>query len=253
MDQHGLVTQQFGSTAKNYLTSAVHAQGADLQRLSDLARQLQPKRILDLGCGGGHASYALAAAAASEVVAYDLSDEMLAVVEEEAKQRGLGNLATRQGSAEALPFDDSSFELIASRYSAHHWMRINESIAEAARVLAPGGTLIIIDVAAPETPLYDTVLQTVELLRDSSHVRDYRLSEWRAMLGAAGLSVMNSDSWKLPLAFDSWIKRIGTPPDRVAALNATMKALPREACEYFAIQADHSFSIDTVWIEARRD
>ncbi|MEO6985108.1 MAG: class I SAM-dependent methyltransferase [Paralcaligenes sp.] len=252
MDQHALVGQQFGSTAKNYLTSTVHAQGADLQRLSRLVGQLQPKRILDLGCGGGHASYAAAAGAAGQVVAYDLSEEMLDVVKEEAIKRGLAKLTTQQGSADALPFADDSFELIVSRYSAHHWMQVEASIQEAARVLAPGGTLVIIDVVAPETPLYDTVLQTIELLRDASHVRDYRQSEWRAMLGEAELCVNNSDTWKLALNFDTWIKRIGTAPARVAALQTTMSALPQEARDYFSIQADFSFAIDTAWIESRQ-
>ncbi len=252
MDQHDLVNQQFGSTAKNYLTSAVHAQGADLRRLTRLVQQRQPNRILDLGCGGGHASYAAAAGADGQVVAYDLSEEMLGVVKEEAARRGLDNLTIQQGSADALPFADASFELVVSRYSAHHWMQIEASIAEAARVLAPGGALIIIDVVAPQTPLYDTVLQTIELLRDASHVRDYRQSEWRAMLSAAGLSVDDSDTWKLALNFDAWIKRIGTAPARVAALQATMSALPKEARDYFSIQADFSFAIDTAWIESSR-
>lgn len=251
MDQHSLVNQQFGTMAENYLTSAVHAQGADLQRLGELAARLAPRRVLDLGCGGGHASYALAAATGAEVVAYDLSEEMLAVVRAEAGKRGLGNLATRQGSAQALPFENAAFDLVVSRYSAHHWMDMGASVAEMARVLAPAGTLVVIDVIAPETPLYDTALQAIELLRDASHVRDYRLSEWRAMLAAARLEVTDSDSWKLPLEFESWVRRIGTAAPRVAALHATMDALPKEARDYFAIQPDRSFSSDTAWIQAR--
>jgi ubiquinone/menaquinone biosynthesis C-methylase UbiE len=252
MDQHTLVGQQFGSTAKNYLTSAVHSQGTDLQRLTDLVKRLRPNRTLDLGCGGGHASYAAAAAGVGHVVAYDLSDEMLGVVRGEAVERGLNNLAIQQGSVDSLPFADASFELVVSRYSAHHWLRIEASIREAARVLAPEGTLVVIDAVAPETPLYDTALQTIELLRDASHVRDYRVSEWRAMLAAAGFAVDNSNAWKLPLDFDAWIKRIGTPAARVAALRVTMQALAQEARDYLAVQADCSFSLDTAWIEAHR-
>ncbi|MFZ6647047.1 class I SAM-dependent methyltransferase [Undibacterium sp. TJN25] len=251
MDQQGLVVQQFGSTAANYLSSSVHAQGQDLQRLGALAARLQAQRSLDLGCGAGHASFALASAQAGSVTAYDLSDEMLQVVATEAHKRGLANLDTRQGPAEKLPFADASFDLVATRFSAHHWLHMGSAVAEMARVLKPGGTLVVIDVVAPETPLYDTVLQTVELLRDSSHVRDYRISEWKAMLGAAGLQVTGSDSWKLPLEFGSWVKRIRTSAERVAALQVTMRELPREVKEYFAVQADGSFSSDTAWIEAR--
>ncbi len=72
------------------------------------------------------------------------------------------------------------------------------------------------------------------------------------MLAAAGLSVTGSDSWKLPLDFDSWVQRIRTSPARVAALQVTMQELPQEVKHYFALQEDHSFSSDTAWIEARR-
>ncbi|MDN0074008.1 methyltransferase domain-containing protein [Crenobacter sp. SG2303] len=252
MDLQNLVQQQFGNTARNYLSSTVHAQGTDLARLTALAKRLGPERVLDLGCGAGHASFAVAAGGARAVVAYDLSAEMLAVVATAATERGHSQIATLQGPVEALPFADGEFDLVVTRFSAHHWLDMGRALAEAARVLAPGGTLVVIDVVAPETPLYDTVLQTIELLRDASHVRDYRVSEWRAMLTAAGLDVQGSDSWKLPLAFDSWVVRIGTPPGRVAALRETFAALTREARDYFAVTADDSFSSDTAWIEARR-
>lgn len=252
MDQQSLLVQQFGSTAGNYLSSKVHAQGRDLQRLQALAASLQPGRSLDLGCGAGHASFALAAAGAGDVVAYDLSDEMLRVVVAEAGKRGLVNLEARQGPVEKLPFADAAFDLVVTRFSAHHWLDMESALAEIARVLKPGGTLVVIDVVAPEMPLYDTVLQTIELLRDASHVRDYRVSEWRLMLGAAGLQVTGSDTWKLPLEFDSWVRRIRTSADRVAALQVTMRELPQEVKAYFSVQGDCSFSSDTAWIEARR-
>ena len=59
-DQRTLVSRQFGKTAAAYLASGVHAAGADLERLSRLAQTLQPARVLDLGSGAGHVSYALA-------------------------------------------------------------------------------------------------------------------------------------------------------------------------------------------------
>ncbi|GGC68691.1 class I SAM-dependent methyltransferase [Undibacterium terreum] len=250
-DQQSLVVQQFGSTAENYLSSTVHAQGQDLQRLAALAARLQPAHSLDLGCGAGHASFALASATSGAVTAYDLSGQMLQVVAAEAQRRDLRNLHTRQGLVENLPFGDASFDLVATRFSAHHWLDMERAAAEMVRVLKPGGTLVVIDVVAPEVPLFDTVLQTLELLRDSSHVRNYRVSEWKSMLVNAGLSFVGSDSWKLPLDFDSWVKRIRTSAARIAALQVSMQELPQEVKEYFAVQPDLSFSSDTAWIEAR--
>jgi len=113
------------------------------------------------------------------------------------------------------------------------------------RALAPGGTLIVIDVLAPEAALMDTALQTLELLRDASHVRNYRASEWRAMFEAANLSRPALDCWKLELEFQSWIARIATPPAGVDALKVVFGALPAEVREYFAVASDHSFTLDS--------
>jgi ubiquinone/menaquinone biosynthesis C-methylase UbiE len=248
--QHALVTKQFGTTAEAYLASGVHSAGADLERLSRLAQELRPARVLDLGSGAGHVSYALARGGAAEIVAYDLAAEMLAVVAAEAQRRGHGNIVTEQGPAEHLPFADESFDWIVSRYSAHHWLDLPQALAEIARVCKPAGRCIVIDVVAPESPLLDTVLQTLEILRDPSHVRDHRVSEWRRLLAEAGFAVTESHGWKLPMQFAGWVSRMATSAERVAALNTVFAGLPVEALRYFSVEPDHSFAIDSAWVEA---
>jgi 2-polyprenyl-3-methyl-5-hydroxy-6-metoxy-1,4-benzoquinol methylase len=69
MDQPELAVRQFGSTAEKYLTSAVHSSGLDLQRRSARATALPASSVLDLGCGAGHASFALARGGAQRIVA----------------------------------------------------------------------------------------------------------------------------------------------------------------------------------------
>jgi len=251
MDQRDLAARQFGDVASNYLSSTVHATGVDLDRLVELAQQRGPARALDLGCGAGHVSFALARAGVPQIVASDLSAQMLEVVEREATVRGY-TIKTARAPAEQLPFDDASFDLVATRFSAHHWSSVPTAVAEIARVLKVGGKLIVIDVLSPESALLDTTLQTLEVLRDMSHVRNYRLSEWLSMLGAQAWRDARSDTWKLSLEFASWVRRIGTPELRVQALHAMMEDLPSEAREYFAVAADRSFKIDAVWIEVTR-
>lgn len=250
MDQRKLAERQFGDVASNYLSSAVHANGPDLARLRDLARARRLDRALDVGCGAGHVSFALASAGVSKVIAYDPSAPMLAVVAQEAQARGYGAIDITRGPAEQLPFDDDSFDLVVSRFSAHHWSSVDTAIAQMVRVLKVGGRLIIIDVVSPESPLLDTTLQTLEVLRDMSHVRNYRLTEWLSMLHGHGLTDVESHGWKLSLEFSSWVKRIGTPQPRVLALHAMMDDLPTEARDYFAITADRSLRIDAAWMES---
>lgn len=259
MEQQQLVAAQFGATASAYLTSAVHAQGADLQQLKDELAALIPEdkrprsRVLDLGCGAGHASFA-AAAVVGEVTAYDLSAEMLAVVEAAARERGLANVRTYQGAAEQLPFDDASFCAVVSRMSAHHWRDVPAALAEIRRVLRPGGKVVLIDIAGAPDPLRDTWLQSVELLRDPSHVRDYTPDGWRAMFEAAGFTAENinvSDIWRIGIEFDSWVKRMRTPPVAVEAIRHLWQVAPAEVREYYRVQADGSFALEAVMVTAR--
>jgi ubiquinone/menaquinone biosynthesis C-methylase UbiE len=253
MKQQAVVAQQFGNTASAYLTSSVHAQGADLAALRDIAAALDKAPVvLDLGCGAGHASFAVAPAAAS-VAAFDLSAQMLDVVAGAARERGLDNIATRQGDVGQLPFEDASFCMVVTRFSAHHWLDVPAALREVKRVLKPRGLFVIIDITAPESPLHDTTLQAVELLRDGSHVRDYRPSEWNAMLRDAGFRCERAGDWKLEMKFDEWTARMRTPAERVTAIRSLLASAPEETRHYFAVQADDSFTIDSTLFKAKHD
>ncbi len=230
----------------------MHSAGADLERLAARARAGTGFSVLDLGCGAGHASFALARGGAGRVVACDPAAPMLEVVRREAAARGHTRIETLAGPAECLPCGNAAFDCVVTRYSAHHWPDVRRAVREVGRVLKPGGTLIVIDVLSPETPLLDTVLQTVELLRDRSHVRDYRESEWREMFRSAGFSEPAALRWKLPMQFDAWVARIGTGAARIRALQAVLDELPAEARSHFAVAADRSFSIDAGWLEGAR-
>jgi ubiquinone/menaquinone biosynthesis C-methylase UbiE len=247
--QEQIVDRQFGSNAASYVTSTVHATGEDLATLAGLVRA-RPGLVLDLGCGGGHVAYA-AAAAGGQVVAYDLSPRMLAEVEREAAKRGLTNIATQAGPAERLSFADASFDYVFTRFSAHHWTDFDAGLREAARVLRPGGTAAFVDVISPGVAILDTYLQSVEVLRDTSHVRDRTLDEWLRSLAAAGLGDFRVTQSRLRMEFASWIARIGTPPDLADAIRALQAAMSERVRAHFAIEADGSFMLDVATIVCR--
>jgi len=239
---------QFGPRAAEYVQSAVHASGADLDMLEAAVRASGAARALDLGCGGGHAAYRMAPHV-GQVTACDLSPEMLAAVAETARARGLGNVATEQAAAEALPFADGAFDFLACRYSAHHWRDLDGGLREARRVLRPGAAAVFIDAISPGAPLLDTHLQAIELLRDTSHVRDYTLGEWIAALGRAGFAVASTRTWRLRMDFATWTARMRTPAGLVTAIRALQAAASAETRAHFAIEDDGSFMLDIAMME----
>ncbi|MBP0614900.1 class I SAM-dependent methyltransferase [Jiella mangrovi] len=247
--QHELVNAQFGPQANAYVASPVHATGADLERIGALAAANRPVRALDLGTGGGHVAYVLAPHAGT-VVACDLSSDMVAAVEREAVRRSLQNVTGTVAPAERLPFSDAEFDLAASRFSAHHWADVARGLRETRRVLKAGGTAVFVDVVGPPVAALDSHLQAVELLRDPSHVRDYRPSEWTAMLEEAGFRINEVQTWKLRMEFASWTTRIATPPASVAAIRSLQTGGAATTTAYFAIEPDGSFEIDVAWFGA---
>lgn len=244
------VQRRFGDVAVNYTTSAVHAGGADLARMVELAGLRGHERVLDVGCGAGHTALAFAAGAA-HVVALDLTPAMLDQVAQNAAARGLTNIQTMLGDVEAIDAPDAAFDIVTSRYSAHHYPTPPRALAEIARVLKPGGLFLLSDIVASEVPVEDTFLQTIEFLRDGSHVRDHRVSEWLHMLAEAGLQAQTALTGRLPLGFDAWVERINTPAPQVGMLRLLFDQAPRDLREAFAIQPDYTFAIPNALFVAR--
>ncbi len=242
--QAALVARQFGSQASAYVASRTHAEGDDIAELAALAASIPNARVLDLGCGGGHVSYAAAKVAAS-VTAYDLSADMLAAVAREAAARGHANIVTVQGPAERLPFGDASFDVVLCRFTAHHWDDVRAGLREARRVLKPTGVAGFADVVAPEQPVLDTFLQTFEMLRDPSHVRDYSAAEWLAFAADAGFKATGLTRRRLPLDYASWIARMRTPKVFADAIRALQAAVSDDVRRHFEVAEDGSFAIDT--------
>ena len=243
--QHAFVARQYGPRAEDYVSSSTHSAGEDLDQLEAMLRGHAGARVLDLGCGGGHVSYR-ASGHVGAVVACDLTSDMLQAVERTAASRGLANITVQQAAAEALPFADASFDFVLCRFSAHHWQDMEAGLRQARRVLRPGGHAVFIDTVAPADPVLDTHLQTIELLRDRSHVRNYTVAEWIAALSRARLAVSGLVCRRLPLEFAAWIARTRTQASHVDAIRSVQAGAPQAVREHFAVLHDTSFTLDTM-------
>lgn len=249
--QHAFAAEHYGARARDYVTSAVHSAGADLDQIEAFLRHHPGARVLDLGCGGGHVSYR-AAPLVREVVACDVTPDMLAAVASPAAERGIGNISVRQAAAEALPFPDADFDLVLCRFTTHHWQDRDAGLRQARRVLKPGGHAIFIDTVAPADPALDTHMQAVELLRDPSHVRNYTLAEWVAALSRAGFVLEGVTTRRLRMEFPVWTARTRTPPLLVEAIRTLQRGAPEVVQRQFAIGDDGSFDIEGATMVVRR-
>ena len=247
--QHDFVATHYAPRAAAYVASAVHSGGADLDQIEAFVRGQADARVLDLGCGGGHVSYR-AAPHVREVVACDLTPDMLAQVERTARERGLNNIVARQASAERLPFEDASFDFVLCRFTVHHWHNMEAGLREARRVLKNAGRAVFADVVAPSHPLLDTHLQALELLRDPSHVRNYSVAEWIAALARSGFSATRLTSRKLRMEFTVWTERTKTHELYATAIRMLQAQASAAVRDHFTIGEDGSFDLDTLTIEA---
>ena len=233
MDQQ--IQTQFGAVARNYVNSPVHAFGPDLAELVETIEARGDEIVLDLGTGVGHTAFAVAPRV-REVVGIDLTSEMIALAREGAAERKIANVRFVRGDVSELPFPDASFDVATSRYSAHHYHQPERVLHELARVLRPGGRFVLVDTISPEEPALDTFINAVEVLRDRSHVRDYRVSEWQAMLDRAGFRSEVLKRWDLRQNFDDWIKRMQTPPVAVAMLRSLLLEAPEDVRRIFGVE-----------------
>ena len=125
--------------------------------------QLAPRaRYVDLGVGDGLLTLMLSAVGTS-VTAVDISTEMLEQLRERAAKQGITNIVTIEGDIEDLPLPDASHDVAVMSQALHHAHEPARALAEARRVLVPGGRLLVIDLLAHTEEWVRADLQHVHL------------------------------------------------------------------------------------------
>jgi ubiquinone/menaquinone biosynthesis C-methylase UbiE len=227
-DRYEAVRSTFAPAAAAYTASAGHADADALARVVAYAAPRSTDIALDIATGSGHTALAIAPYVAS-VVALDITPEMLAETARNASGRGLGNVRVQLGAAEALPFRDGSFDIVTVRTAPHHFADIAQAVREMARVARVGGRVVIVDTTVPEDDVLDAEINAIELLRDPSHVRNYRPSEWRRMVEAAGLEVRvahvdRAADGQGHMDLDTWARRAGAAPEVMVELRRRFRS-----------------------------
>jgi ArsR family transcriptional regulator len=128
-----------GRLGKNYVP------GKSWKSLAEaLLRLMPPMIVADLGAGEG-AFALLLAQQAKKVIAVDSSAKMIEVGREQALRHGIKNLDFRIGDMEELPIKDAAVDLAFFSQSLHHALHPERAVADAFRILRPGGRIVVLD------------------------------------------------------------------------------------------------------------
>lgn len=164
------------------------------QMLEEL--ELEPfEDALDVGCGTGavlellHARYPN-----KHLTGLDLTPGMIDV----ARAKQLDNVSFVVGDAEALPFEPRSFDAVLCSNSFHHYPHPERFFAEVARVLRPGGRLILRDYTSNDVAVW--LMNNIELplarLLGHGDVRILKLSELRTLAEESGFTLLKLEAQK---------------------------------------------------------
>jgi len=168
------IISQFTKQAIPFTKLSEHSNEYGLELMFELAKPMKGDTVLDVACGPGIVACELAKFV-SHVTGIDITPAMIEQAKQMQKERKLDNISWKIGDILTLPFDDSSFTLVITRYSIHHLIDPQKVLDEMIRVCKQDGRIVIIDV----TPEYDKIdeYNKVEKLRDPSHVKAFTFKE----------------------------------------------------------------------------
>lgn len=160
-------------------------------------------QVLDIASGTGEFSRALAPHVGS-VIGLDATDAMMEQGKKFIAQAGIENIHFKKGVVQEIPFEDESFDIVASRYAFHHFADPRPVISEMIRVCKTGGHIIIVDIIVPDQ---STAVESnyYEWLCDQSHTRALHHEEFQSLFRLFGLELVSARTRVLENEFVEWM------------------------------------------------
>ena len=203
---------RFDRTADRY---AARAAGRDWSAFMEWCEPRPRDRALDVAGGPGVLAGALLPLVGA-VTVIDASARLLEHVPD--------GVARVLGRAEQLPFGDGEFDLVTCANSLHHIARPPRALDEMARVLAPGGRIVLEDFVADPDADRARRWEQIERMRDPEHGRLVAVGEPRGPLLDAGLHLDAEETWLRRMDVDPWLEVAGCAGTAAAEVRALIGA-----------------------------
>jgi len=201
-----LIVEQFTKQAVPFSTAPGVRDEEALRLLVDFAGAGPEDTVLDVACGPGLVVCALAAVV-RHATGIDVTPAMIERALALAAEKSLRNVTWQVGDVLPLPYPDGAFSLVVSRFAFHHFSEPRAVLAEMKRVCAPGGRVVLVDVAASEDPAKAAALNRMEKLRDPSHVRALTFAELEGLFAEVGLPAPRAVFYQLKSELEGLLER----------------------------------------------
>ncbi len=197
MHHHHTIIEQFSLQAVPFAELPGHSDS--IQRLIEFSQVSTADTVLDLACGPGLVACAFAEHTA-HVTGIDLTPKMIAQAEKCQRENHVTNVSWKIGNVLSLPFSDSSFSCVITRYSFHHFLDPRAVLAEMVRVCKPCGTVMVVDAVLPSEKI--EAYNHMETLRDPSHTKALSFNEMATMIEKSGLRKMRTARYTVAMELE---------------------------------------------------
>jgi SAM-dependent methyltransferase len=200
------IRAEFTHQSRTFGTAAAMISAETLGALIELVPEDPGAEWIDLACGPGVVSRATGAKVGA-VKGVDLTPAMIEEAERRATEEGIENVHFSLGDVTALDFAADSFDGAITRLSLHHIPAPGRVVAEMARLVRPGGWVLVSDIAADRDRDASAWREEIERLRDPSHWACQTPERLRGMGEAAGLDLDEEKLVPIEINFDDWLAR----------------------------------------------
>jgi len=207
MTDHGdAIRAEFTHQSSSFGTAAVMTSAETLGALVGLVPEDAQGEWVDLACGPGLVTRAIAGRVGS-VRGLDLTPAMVEEATRRAGGEGVGNVGFAVGDATATDLPDASFDGAITRLSLHHIPGAARVVSEMARLVRPGGWVLVSDIAADTDGEAVAWREEIERLRDPSHWACVTPERLRGMGESAGLALDSERLVPIDIDYEEWLER----------------------------------------------